>query len=77
MRGKMSNQKIVNKIHKAMKTERRFIVYTKAGNNERRREMSESDLVAMLQRNFGEYVIELQIEEIEVGKTHLRPDSEG
>jgi len=39
--------------------------------------MSESDLVSMLQKNFGEYVIELQIEEIEVGKTHLRPDSEG
>jgi len=25
----MSNQKIVNKIHRAMKTERRFIVYTR------------------------------------------------
>jgi prolyl-tRNA editing enzyme YbaK/EbsC (Cys-tRNA(Pro) deacylase) len=67
------HQKAVTAIHKATKTERRFTVYLKAGNRERKVEMSEADLIAMLQKNFGQYVIELRIEEIEVGKTHIGP----
>lgn len=67
-------QKAVSAIHQAMKSERLFTAYLKAGNRERKVEMSEADMKAVLQKHFKTYVLELRIENVEVGKTRLEGD---
>ena len=72
----MSNQEIVNRIHKAMKQEKSYIVFWTDGEKEHQSTLSEADMNAILSAGFGGQVLQVKIETREVGKTHLRPDSE-
>lgn len=73
----MSNQSAVMAIHRAMKSEKSYLVYWTDGEKEHQRRLSEADMNAILTAEIGGTVIQVKIEEKQVGKTHLRPESEG
>ena len=71
------HQSAVMAIHKAHKTEKSYLVYWRDGEKERQRTLSEADLNAILSAELGGTVLQVVVKEVGVGKTRLRPDSEG